>query len=171
MAIFFGMGALVGSFGDRGGTYLQRFSRTMTGRGRRADRSAGRSTDRAVKAVFAVLVVGVLAVVSALMSSINATLSFAGLQMLVYVAISGGVVGRVPILAIIPAFLVGAAWSMFLSFVQSRFDHAEDEPREMVVAPIRAIAACSCVIRPGRTAKRVRPNGTRSASRSTRPST
>lgn len=140
VAVFFGMGALVGAFGDRGGTYLQRFSRTMAGVvAGLIGLLAGQLT--AGTGVFAVLVVGVLAVVSALMSSINATLSFAGLQMLVYVAISGGVVDRVPILAIVPAFLVGAAWSMFLSFVQSRFDHAEDVPREMVVAPIRAIAA------------------------------
>lgn len=140
VAIFFGMGGLVGAFGDRGGTYLQRFTRTVTGVGAGlVGLLAGQLT--AGQGVFAVLVVGALAVVSALMSSINATLSFAGLQMLVYVAISGGVVARVPILAIIPAFLIGAAWSMSLSFVQSRFDRAEDEPREMVAAPIRAIAA------------------------------
>ena len=140
VAIFTGMGAIVGAFGDRGGTYLQRFGRTMTGVGAGLiGLLVGQVTGG--QGWVAVVAIGVLAAVSALISAINATLSFAGLQLLVYVAIAGGVAQQVPIPAIIPSFLIGAVWAMVLSFVQSRFDHAEDIPRESVVGLIRSISA------------------------------
>ncbi len=140
VSIFIGMGALTGSFGDRGGVFGSRFVRIMAGvLGGLAGLLVGQFTGG--HGVFAVIAIGVLAAVSALISSINATLSFAGLQMLVLVAVSGGVVAQVPVLAIVPAFLVGAGWAILLSFAQSRIDHAEREPRQLVAELIHSIAA------------------------------
>ncbi|MBA8793282.1 putative membrane protein YccC [Friedmanniella endophytica] len=139
LAIFVGMGALVGAFGDRGGTFGQRFARTSAGvLAGLVGLVAGQLT--AGNGLLAVAVVGIFAVVSALVSAINATLSFAALQLLVYLALSGGVTAKVSVWVIIPAFLVGACWSLLMSFVQSRFDHAEDAPRAETVALLRMIA-------------------------------
>ncbi len=139
LGVFAAMGGLVGAFGDRGGTFGQRSLRTACGvSAGLLGLVVGRVT--AGQGVVAVLAVAVLAVVSALVSGISANLSFAGLQLLVYVAVAGGLPAGTPVGTIAGAFLVGAGWALALSFVQTRIDPPTDEARGAVVDVVRALA-------------------------------
>ena len=140
LAVFSGMGALVGAFGDKGGPFGERLRRTGAGAlAALLGLLVGRAT--AGSGLLAVVAVTALAVVAALVSSISANLSFASLQMLVYVAIAGGLPGGVPIPTVVAAFAVGIGWALLLSFVQSRLDPAVDVPRVAEVGVLRDLAA------------------------------
>jgi uncharacterized membrane protein YccC len=140
LAVFGGMGGMVGAFGDKGGTFGARFRRTAAGA---MAALLGLLVGRAIQGsgAFAVVAVAGLAVVAALVSSISANLSFAGLQLLVYVAIAGGLPPGVPVPAVVGAFAVGVGWALLLSFVQSRLDPPVDAPRVAEAAVLRELAA------------------------------
>lgn len=119
LGVFAGMGALVGAFGDAGGSFRARFRRLVIGAGFGL---LGLVLGRAVadQGVVAVLTIGVLAAASALLSSLSSNMSLAGLQMLVFVAVAGALPSNVPLPAIALAYVAGVAWALVLSFVQTR---------------------------------------------------
>jgi uncharacterized membrane protein YccC len=67
-----------------------------------------------------IVLVGVVSAASALISSISAALSFGGLQLLVYTAISSGLVTALPPVTAVGCFLAGAAWAALAVLVQAR---------------------------------------------------
>lgn len=139
LGIFAGMGGLVGAFGDRGGTFRQRFRRTSAGAvAALLGLLIGRATSG--QGVVAVLVVTVLAVVSGLLSSVSANLSFAGLQLLVYLAVAGSLPASVPLPALLAAFGVGVGWALALSFVQSRIAPPKNGARTTGVSVLAILA-------------------------------
>ena len=121
LGVFAGMGGLVGSFGDNGGSFRARFRRVLTGASLGL---AGLALGRLVvdQGVWAVLTVGVLAALSALLSSVSSNLSFGALQLLVYVAVAGALPPSVGLPLIAVAYAAGVAWALVLSFVQTRVD-------------------------------------------------
>ncbi|MGI8459340.1 MAG: FUSC family protein [Propionibacteriaceae bacterium] len=139
LGVFAAMGGLVGAFGDRGGTFTQRAIRTACGGSAGLlGLVVGRVT--ADQGAVAVLIVAALAVVSALISEISANLSFAGLQLLVYVAVAGGLPAGAPLDTIVLVFLAGVGWALCLSFGQTRIDPPTDEARRGVVGVVRSLA-------------------------------
>ncbi|MBB3326033.1 FUSC family protein [Microlunatus antarcticus] len=120
LGVFAGMGALVGSFGDNGGSFRARFRRVLMGGGAGLlGLVVGRAA--AEQGVAAVVTIGVLAAVSALLSSLSANLSFAGLQLLVYIAVAGALPRDVGLHLIAVAYAAGIAWALLLSYAQTRF--------------------------------------------------
>jgi uncharacterized membrane protein YccC len=67
-----------------------------------------------------VLVIALLSVVAALVSGINAALSLGGLQLLVYTALSSGLVTPLSTAEEVGFFLAGAAWATLTALVQAR---------------------------------------------------
>ena len=139
LGVFAGMGALVGSFGDNGGSFRARFRRVVTGAGFGL---VGLVVGRLVagQGVAAVLTIAVLAAVSALLSSLSANLSFAGLQLLVYIAVAGALPRDVPLSLIGIAYAVGVGWALVLSFVQTRLDPPVNAPLVGAVSVLHGLA-------------------------------
>jgi len=136
---FAAMGALLGAFGDAGGPFSRRFRRAVIGL---ACALVGLLVGRLVLPVglAAVPVAGAFGVLSALLSGVSAEFSFGGLQLLVYLAISTGPAHAAPVGLLVSAILGGAAWSILLSFVQTRVLPVEDRP------PLAAAAVLSELI-------------------------
>lgn len=139
LGVFAGMGALVGSFGDNGGSFRARFRRVLTGAGFGL---VGLVVGRLVagQGVAAVLTIAVLAAVSALLSSLSANLSFAGLQLLVYIAVAGALPRDVPLSLIALAYAAGVGWALTLSFVQTRLDPPVNAPLVGAVSVLHGLA-------------------------------
>jgi uncharacterized membrane protein YccC len=139
LGVFAGMGALVGSFGDNGGSFRARFRRVLTGAGFGL---VGLVVGRLVagQGVAAVLTIAVLAAVSALLSSLSANLSFAGLQLLVYIAVAGALPRDVPLTLIAVAYATGVGWALVLSFAQTRFDPPVNAPLVGEVSVLHGLA-------------------------------
>lgn len=139
LGVFAGMGALVGAFGDAGGSFRARSRRLITGA---AFGLLGLVLGRTVadQGVVAVLTFAALAAAAALLSSISSNLSFAGLQMLVFAAIAGGLPSAVPVLDIALAFLIGFTWTLVLSFTQSRLQPRGDPALAGEVSVLHAVA-------------------------------
>lgn len=140
LGTFGGMGALLGAFGDAGGPFRRRLRRTGLGL---IAGLVGLLVGRVLheQGWAGVLVVGVFGVVSALISSINAEFSFAGLQLLVYLALAGGPARAAPLAPLLVAFLIGAAWAVLLSFVQTVLKPEPDRPQLAVAAVLGELAA------------------------------
>ncbi len=138
LAVFAGMGGLVGAFGDNGGPFRARFRRILLGgAGGLLGLLAGRLVENGPTAVLAFAVLGV---VSALLSSFSSNLSFAGLQLLVYAAVAAALPAGVGVHVIAAVYAVGLAWAMVLSFVQTRLDPPVNQPRAKEVSVLRGIA-------------------------------
>ena len=139
LGVFAGMGGLVGSFGDNGGSFRARFRRVLTGAGFGL---VGLAVGRVVaeQGILAVLTIGVLAAVSALLSSLSANLSFAGLQLLVYIAVAGALPRDVPLHLIALAYAGGVGWALVLSFAQTRLEPPVNAPLAGEVAVLHALA-------------------------------
>ena len=142
LAVFAGMGGLVGSFGDNGGAFRARARRMLLGG---AAGLVGMLLGRAVQdgaagPVVAVLAFGVLGALSALLSSFSSNLSFASLQMLVYAAVAAALPAGVGVHVIALAYALGLAWALLLSFVQTRLDPPVNQPRAAEVAVLRGLA-------------------------------
>ncbi|HEY0239195.1 MAG TPA: FUSC family protein [Friedmanniella sp.] len=139
LGVFAGMGGLVGSFGDNGGPFRARFRRVLIGG---SFGLVGFVVGRVVaeQGVAAVLTIGVLAAVSALLSSLSANLSFASLQLLVYIAVAGALPRDVPIGVIAVAYATGVAWALVLSFVQTRLDPPLNVPLTSEVSVLHGLA-------------------------------
>lgn len=86
-----------------------------------------------------VLVIALVSAVAALISQVNATLSLGSLQLLVYTALSSGLVSGLPLAAEVGFFLVGAVWSTAGTLVQS-LTEVLDPDRVAVAAVFRRIA-------------------------------
>jgi uncharacterized membrane protein YccC len=139
LATFGGMGGLLGAFGDAGGPFRRRIRRTGLGLiAGLAGLLAGRVLHE--QGWTGVLVVGLFGVVSALVSSISAEFSFAGLQLLVYLALAGGPAQAAPLPPLLAAFLLGAGWSILLSFLQTRLLPEPDRPPLAVAAVLDELA-------------------------------
>ncbi|MDH2444584.1 FUSC family protein [Amnibacterium sp. CER49] len=135
---FAGMGALLGAFGDAGGPFSARFRRTGLGViAGIVGLLAGRLL--LTQGPIAIPVVGLFGAVSAFVSAVNAEFSFAGLQLLIYLAIASGPARAVPPGALLVAFLIGAGWSILLSFVQTRIVREPDRPPLAVGAVLDAV--------------------------------
>ncbi|HEV7624541.1 MAG TPA: FUSC family protein [Amnibacterium sp.] len=134
------MGALLGAFGDSGGPFARRFRRASIGL---AGGLLGLLGGRLLlgTGLAAVPVAALFGVVSALVSGINAEFSFGGLQLLVYLAISSGPAHAVPPPVLAAAVTTGAAWSMLLSFVQTRVVPVVDRPPLAVAAVLDELIA------------------------------
>ena len=139
LGVFAGMGALVGSFGDNGGSFRSRFRRVLLGAGfGLVGLVLGRLA--AGEGVVAVLTVAALAAGSALLSSLSANLSFAGLQLLVYVAVAGALPRDVPLPLIAVAYAAGVAWALLLSYVQTRLQPPANPALTGEVAALHGLA-------------------------------
>ncbi|TFV66074.1 UNVERIFIED_ORG: FUSC family protein [Bacillus sp. AZ43] len=86
-----------------------------------------------------VLVIAVISAAAALISSVNAALSLGSLQLLVYTAISSGLVTPLPLPAEVAFFFCGAAWATLTTLVQSRTE-STDPDRASVAAVFTAVA-------------------------------
>jgi uncharacterized membrane protein YccC len=92
-----------------------------------------------------VVVIAVVSALAALISGINAALSLGALQLLVYTALSSGLVTPLPTYAEIGFFFIGACWATLTTLVQWRLD-PEDPDRSAVAAvftKIRELLAAS----------------------------
>jgi uncharacterized membrane protein YccC len=85
-----------------------------------------------------VLIIAVLSAIAALISSINATMSLGALQLLVYTALSSGLVTPLSTPEEIGFFFAGAAWATLAVLVQSRTEPL-DPDRAAVGAVFRRI--------------------------------
>jgi uncharacterized membrane protein YccC len=83
-----------------------------------------------------VLVVALLSAVAALLSSISAALSLGGLQLLVYTALSSGLVTSLTIAQEVGFFAAGAAWAALAVLVQSRTEPLD--PDRLAVGTVLA---------------------------------
>ena len=86
-----------------------------------------------------VLLMAVVSAVSALLSSISGAWSLGALQLLVYTAISSGLVTPLPALAEVGYFLAGAAWGALAVLVQARTE-SQDPDRSSVGAVFSRVA-------------------------------
>jgi uncharacterized membrane protein YccC len=86
-----------------------------------------------------VVVIALVSAAAGLISSINATLSLGSLQLLVYTALSSGLVTQLPVATEIGWFLAGAAWATLATLVQSTTE-AHDPDRTAVATVFRRIA-------------------------------
>jgi uncharacterized membrane protein YccC len=86
-----------------------------------------------------VVVIALVSAVAALISSVNATLSFGSLQLLVYTALSSGLVTDLPLTTEVGFFLAGAAWATLLTLVQASTESL-DPDRTAVAAVFQRIA-------------------------------
>lgn len=138
LAVFAGMGGLVGSFGDNGGSFRARFRRVLVGGGAGlVGLLAGRYVEHGAAAVLAF---AVLAAVSALLSSLSSNLSFGGLQLLVYAAVAAAVPQGVDVGVVAAAYVAGLAWALVLSFVQTRVQPAVNQPRGSEITVLHGLA-------------------------------
>src|SRR4051812_35626704 len=87
-----------------------------------------------------VVVIAVLSALAALISGINAALSLGALQLLVYTALSSGLVTPLPTYAEVGFFFAGAAWATLTTLVQTRTEPI-DPDRSAVAAVFTRIAA------------------------------
>jgi uncharacterized membrane protein YccC len=74
-----------------------------------------------------VVLIAVVSAISALLSSISGAYSLGALQLLVYTAISSGLVTPLPAAAEVGYFLAGAAWGTLAVLVQSRADPVDPD--------------------------------------------
>ncbi|SDU83786.1 Uncharacterized membrane protein YccC [Microlunatus sagamiharensis] len=138
LAVFAGMGGLVGAFGDNGGPFRARFRRILLGGGAGL---VGLLAGRWVEAgPLAVLAFAVLGVVSALLSSVSSNLSFAALQLLVYAAVAAALPAGVGVHVIAFAYALGLGWAVALSFIQTRLEPPVNQPRAAEVAVLHGLA-------------------------------
>jgi uncharacterized membrane protein YccC len=86
-----------------------------------------------------VVIIAVISAVAALISSVNAALSLGSLQLLVYTALSSGLVTTLPLRAEVAFFFCGAAWATLTTLIQARTE-ALDPDRTSVAAVFTAIA-------------------------------
>jgi uncharacterized membrane protein YccC len=87
-----------------------------------------------------VVVIALISALSGLISGINAALSLGALQLLVYTALSSGLVTPLPAYAEIGFFFAGACWATLTTLVQWWFE-PEDPDRAAVAAVFTSIGA------------------------------
>src|SRR5215210_1796993 len=86
-----------------------------------------------------VLLIAVLSAIAALVSSINAAMSLGALQLLIYTALSSGLVTPLSLPVEIAFFFAGAAWATLTTLVQARTETL-DPDRVSVAAVFTRIA-------------------------------
>ncbi|WP_369252918.1 FUSC family protein [Geodermatophilus amargosae] len=89
--------------------------------------------------VLPVVLVAVLSVVAAVISSVNAAMSLGALQLLVYTALASGLVTPLPQWAEVSFFAAGAAWATLATLVQAASEPS-DPDRTAVAAVFTRIA-------------------------------
>ncbi len=139
LGVFAAMGALACGLADRGGPLRIRLLRAAAaGIAGGAGLVIGRLIE--VPGWYSVVIVAALAALSAVISVINAMLSLAGLQLLVYTAIGSGL--RVPqapyLLSLI--FVVGGLWAVLLTIARARIEGPLMPERAAVAEVYRRIA-------------------------------
>jgi uncharacterized membrane protein YccC len=85
-----------------------------------------------------VVIIALLSALSGLISGINSALSLGGLQLLVYTALSSGLMTPLPVYAELGFFFAGACWATLTMLVQWRLDR-EDPDRSAVAAVFTSI--------------------------------
>jgi uncharacterized membrane protein YccC len=138
--ILMAFGGLVGAMADRVGPYSVRMRRVaFAGAFAGAGLLAGAAING--RGWLAVAVLVVLAGVSALVSSISATWSTAGMFLLVYAALGTGPIGTLrPLWMTLCWVLAGVAWALVL-MVPGRLMHPRAVEENRVAAVYRALAA------------------------------
>ncbi len=86
-----------------------------------------------------VVVIALISAAAALISSVNAALSLGALQLLIYTALSSGLVTPLPLWAEIAFFFAGAAWATLTTLVQARTEPL-DPDRTSVAEVFTSIA-------------------------------
>jgi uncharacterized membrane protein YccC len=86
-----------------------------------------------------VVLIAALSAVAALISSVNAAMSLGSLQLLIYTALSSGLVTPLSLAAEVGFFFAGASWATLTTLVQARTE-ALDPDRTSVAAVFRSIA-------------------------------
>ncbi|SNR66706.1 FUSC family protein [Blastococcus mobilis] len=86
-----------------------------------------------------VLLIAALSAVAALISSVNAAMSLGSLQLLIYAALSSGLVTPLSLPVEVAFFCCGAAWATLTTLIQARTE-ALDPDRSSVAAVFTAIA-------------------------------
>jgi uncharacterized membrane protein YccC len=136
--VFATMGALAGALAPQSGPLRDRLRRTIAAIGFGAvGLLVGQYATGGGWAPVALI--AVLSAVAALISSINAALSLGALQLLVYTALSSGLVTPLSLPAEIAFFFCGAAWATVTTLVQARTETV-DPDRASVAAVFTAIA-------------------------------
>ena len=136
--VFGTMGALAGSLAPQSGPLRDRLRRTAAAIGFGAvGLLVGQYASGGGWAP--VVVIAVISAVAALISSVNAALSLGSLQLLVYTALSSGLVTELSLLAEVAFFFCGAAWATLTTLAQARTE-ALDPDRASVAAVFRSIA-------------------------------
>jgi uncharacterized membrane protein YccC len=97
-----------------------------------------------------VLVIALLSAVAAFFSSVNAVFSLGALQLLVYTALSSGLVTPLPAWAEVAWFAVGTLWATLTMLVQARTEQ-QDPDRAAVAGVFTAIATLLDAIGPSDT--------------------
>lgn len=137
-AVLASIGALVGAIAPQAGPTREKMTRTaagilLGGLGLLVGRfAAGGGWEP-------VLLLAALGALAALVSAISANFSFGALQFLVYIAVASGLVNTFSVGVRAGFFFAGAAWAMFLTFVEARADPV-DHDRAAVAAVFTAIA-------------------------------
>ena len=86
-----------------------------------------------------VVLIAVLSAIAALISSVNAALSLGALQLLVYTALSSGLITPLSLPVEVAFFFCGAAWATLTTLIQARTETL-DPDRASVAAVFTAIA-------------------------------
>ncbi|SFF12802.1 FUSC family protein [Blastococcus tunisiensis] len=136
--VFGTMGALAGSLAPQSGPLRDRLRRTAAAIGFGAvgllvgQYATGGGWEP-------VVVIAVISAVAALISSVNAALSLGALQLLVYTALSSGLVTELSLAEEVAFFFCGAAWAALTTLAQAGTE-ALDPDRSSVAAVFRSIA-------------------------------
>ncbi len=137
--VFAAMGALACGLADRGGSLRIRLLRAAAaGIAGGAGLVIGRLIE--MPGWYSVLIVAALAALSAVISVVNAMLSFAGLQLLVYTAIGSGLRVPQPPYLLSLLFVVGGLWAVLLSIARARIEGPLMPERAAVAEVYRRIA-------------------------------
>ncbi len=137
--VLISIGAMPAMFADRGGALSDRLQRAAAGIAAAAvGLLLGRLLIGAGPA--AVAAIALVSLFAGLISPIAAIASFAGLQLLVYIAIGSGFIVPLPAWEFPLFLLIGGIWSMVLSTAQTLLEGISSPENDAVAAVYRAAA-------------------------------
>ncbi len=139
LGLFAAMGALAASIADRGGPLR---ARTLRQAGTASAGACGLYLGHLAAGTgwLSVSLFAVVALVSALMSVVDAASSMAGMQLLVYLSIGSGLSVPVPRYLLLALYLAGALWAMGLTLLQALLVGGRSLERAAVADVYAAVA-------------------------------